>query len=88
MRDPKTYPINVAEVVRAQPIVQRYIRPTQLALHYTHNLAEGAGASTLMAAVKLKDYLQGKNVVLQMSGCNASAEEISLAADNLSYCPM
>ncbi|HOO89570.1 MAG TPA: pyridoxal-phosphate dependent enzyme [Syntrophales bacterium] len=53
-----------------------------MALHYTHNLAEGAGASTLMAAIKLKDHLKGKKVALQMSGCNASAEEISTA---LSY---
>ena len=53
-----------------------------MALHYTHNLAEGAGASTLMAAIKLKDHLKGKKVVLQMSGCNASPEEISTA---LSY---
>lgn len=53
-----------------------------VALHYTHNLAEGAGASTLMAAIKLKDHLKGKKVVLQMSGCNTSPEEISTA---LSY---
>jgi threonine dehydratase len=53
-----------------------------MALHYTHNLAEGAGASTFMAAIKLKDHLKGKNVVLQMSGCNASAGEIATA---LSY---
>jgi len=50
-----------------------------MALHYTHNLAEGAGASTIMAAFKLKDRLRGKKVVLQMSGCNASPEEISEA---------
>ncbi len=43
---------------------------------YTHNLAEGAGATTIMAAFKLKKRLKGKNVVLQMSGCNASPEEI------------
>jgi threonine dehydratase len=50
-----------------------------LALFYTHNLAEGAGASTTMAAFKLKDYVKGKKVVLQMSGCNASPDEISKA---------
>lgn len=50
-----------------------------LALYYTHNLAEGAGASTTMAAFKLKDSLKGKKVVLQMSGCNASPDEISKA---------
>jgi threonine dehydratase len=47
-----------------------------LAFFYTHNLAEGPGATTIMAAYKLKEKLVGKNVVLQMSGCNASAEEI------------
>lgn len=41
-----------------------------LALLHTHNLAEGAGASTLIAAQKIKNRLKGKNVVLQMSGCN------------------
>ena len=51
-----------------------------LALYYTHNLAEGAGASSLMAAIKIKDRLQGKKVVLQMSGCNASPDEIANAA--------
>ena len=47
-----------------------------LAFYYTHNLAEGAGASTIMAAYKIKDKLKGKKVVLQMSGCNASTDEI------------
>lgn len=50
-----------------------------LAGYYTQNLVEGAGASTIMAAIKLKDKLKGKKVVLQFSGCNASAEEIKKA---------
>jgi threonine dehydratase len=50
--------------------------------YYTHNLVEGAGSSTLMAALKLKERLQGKTVVLQISGGNASVEEIEKA---LSY---
>ena len=50
-----------------------------MAIHYTHNMAEGAGASTLKAAFKLRERLKGKKVVLQMSGCNASSEEISSA---------
>jgi threonine dehydratase len=50
-----------------------------LALYYTHNLAEGAGASSIMAAYKIREKLKGKNVVLQMSGCNASPEEIKEA---------
>jgi len=56
-----------------------------LAFYYTHNLAEGAGASTTMAAFKLKDYLKGKKAVLQMSGCNASPDEISKAITCLSF---
>jgi len=47
-----------------------------LAGFYTHNLVEGAGGSTLMAALKLKEELKGKNVVIQFSGCNASPEEL------------
>jgi threonine dehydratase len=50
-----------------------------LALYYTHNLAEGAGASSIMGAYKIREKLKGKNVVLQMSGCNASSEEITEA---------
>ena len=56
-----------------------------MAFHYTHNLAEGAGASTFMGAIKLKDHLKGKKVVLQMSGCNASAEEISTAMSHPAF---
>ncbi|MDF2878308.1 MAG: serine/threonine dehydratase [Clostridia bacterium] len=41
-----------------------------LALSHTHNLAEGAGAATIMAAIKIREKLRGKKVVLQMSGCN------------------
>lgn len=47
-----------------------------LAAYYTQNLLEGAGASTIMAALKLQKRLQGKKVVLQFSGCNASPDEI------------
>lgn len=50
-----------------------------LAGYYTHNLLEGAGASTIMAAIKLKNLLKGKKVALQFSGCNASPDEINTA---------
>jgi len=50
-----------------------------IAYYYTRNLVEGAGSSTLMAAWKLKERIQGKKVVLQMSGCNASVEEVEKA---------
>ncbi len=41
-----------------------------MALKYTHNLIEGAGAAPIMAAKKLSERLRGKTVVLQMSGSN------------------
>ena len=42
----------------------------RLALRATHNLAEGAGAASLAAAVKLRDRLRGRKVVCVMSGGN------------------
>ena len=42
----------------------------RMALRATHNLAEGAGAASLAAAVKLGDQLAGKKVVCVMSGGN------------------
>jgi threonine dehydratase len=45
----------------------------RLALRATHNLAEGAGAAPLAAAMKLRDHLAGKTVVCVMSGGNIDA---------------
>ncbi len=45
----------------------------RLALRATHNLAEGAGAAPLAAAMKLRDRLAGKTVVCVMSGGNIDA---------------
>jgi threonine dehydratase len=42
----------------------------RMALRATHNLAEGAGAASLMAAMKLRSSLAGKKVVCVMSGGN------------------
>jgi threonine dehydratase len=42
----------------------------RFALRSTHNLAEGAGAASLAAAMKLRADLQGKRVVAVMSGGN------------------
>lgn len=50
-----------------------------IALSITHNLAEGAGASTLIAAQKLSKKLKGKNVVLQMSGANETLIQLKRA---------
>ena len=48
----------------------------RLALRATHNLAEGAGAASLAAAVKLKPSLAGKRVVSVMSGGNLDAAKL------------
>lgn len=48
----------------------------RMALRWTHNLAEGAGASPLAAAQKLTDRLAGKNVVMVMSGANLDTETL------------
>jgi threonine dehydratase len=48
----------------------------RLALGATHNLAEGAGAASLAAAVKMKDQLAGKTTVAVMSGGNLDAAKL------------
>jgi len=48
----------------------------KLLLEQTHNLAEGAGAVSLAAALQLKDRLAGKKVVLILSGGNLSLEKL------------
>ena len=42
----------------------------RIALRATHNLAEGAGAAPIAAAVKLRETLAGRKVVCVMSGGN------------------
>jgi len=49
----------------------------RLALRTTHNLAEGAGAAPLMAAMKLRDQLVGKKVVCVMSGGNIDSATLA-----------
>ena len=49
----------------------------RLALRTTHNLAEGAGAATLAAAVRLRDRLEGQTVVCVMSGGNLDHSVLS-----------
>ena len=47
-----------------------------LLLEHTHNLAEGAGAVPLAAALQHKDWLAGKKVVLVMSGGNLAVGKL------------
>jgi threonine dehydratase len=51
----------------------------RMALTTTHNLAEGAGAVSLMAAFKIKDRLAGKKVVMIMSGGNITVDAVKTA---------
>lgn len=53
----------------------------RLALQVTHNLAEGAGAASLAAAIKIKERLAGKKVVLIMSGGNLDHEHLMQALE-------
>ena len=50
-----------------------------LLFHKTHNLAEGAGAASLAAAIKLKDRLQDKNVAIILTGGNITPESLQRA---------
>ncbi|MBN1963778.1 MAG: pyridoxal-phosphate dependent enzyme [Anaerolineae bacterium] len=50
-------------------------------LEHTHNLVEGAGAIPLAAALQVKADLQGKKVVLVISGGNLSLARLRSALD-------
>ena len=52
-----------------------------LHLEHTHNLAEHAGAAPLAAALKMRNRLRDKKVVLVMSGGNISPEQLKEALD-------
>ena len=47
-----------------------------LLLEHTHNLAEGAGAASLAAAIKLRSRLAGKKVALVLSGGNLAVDQL------------
>jgi threonine dehydratase len=51
----------------------------RLALMTTHNLAEGAGAASIMAALKIRERLAGKKVVLLMTGGNLDRAHLEQA---------
>jgi len=53
-----------------------------LALSTTHNLAEAAGAASIMGAIKRKEKLAGKKVVLIMSGGNIDREHLEQALNH------
>jgi threonine dehydratase len=47
-----------------------------LLLEHTHNLAEGAGAAALAAAIRVKPRLVGKKVALVLSGGNLAVDQL------------
>ena len=51
----------------------------RLLIEKTHNLAEGAGAAALAAALQHKEYLRGKKVAVILSGGNTSMEHLRAA---------
>lgn len=56
----------------------------QAIVHYiegAHTLAEGAGAASLAAALKLRERLAGRTVAIILSGGNITASQIRLALD-------
>ena len=60
-------------------------RAIVILLAHTRNLAEGAGAAALAAAIKLRQSLAGKRVAIVLSGGNLSIEQLRqiLAAEGV-----
>ncbi len=57
----------------------------RMAIRWTHNLAECAGAASLAAGLKLSDRLAGQNVVMVMSGGNIDNETLQAIFVSLDY---
>ncbi|SMC17379.1 threonine dehydratase [Desulfacinum hydrothermale DSM 13146] len=55
---------------------EELLEGVRLAVRYTQNLAEVAGAASLAAAFKIRDRLRGKKVVAVMTGGNIRAERL------------
>ena len=49
---------------------EEIVQGVLLSLTHTHNLAEGAGAAGISCALKIKDKIAGKKVVIVMTGAN------------------
>ena len=47
-----------------------------MAIRWTHNLAEGAGAASLAAGHKLSNRLAGQKVVMVMTGANIDKDTL------------
>ncbi|SHF90387.1 threonine dehydratase [Desulfacinum infernum DSM 9756] len=55
---------------------EELLEGVRLALRYTQNLAEVAGAASLAAAFKIRERLRGKKVVSVMTGGNITVERL------------
>ncbi|HOO71009.1 MAG TPA: pyridoxal-phosphate dependent enzyme [Spirochaetota bacterium] len=55
------------------------IQGVLLSLTHTHNLAEGAGAAGIACALKIKEQLAGKKVVVVMTGSNLDRKHLAWA---------
>ncbi|MBZ4660758.1 MAG: threonine/serine dehydratase [Desulfacinum sp.] len=55
---------------------EELLEGVRLALRYTQNLAEVAGAASLAAAFKIRERLRGKKVVAVMTGGNITVERL------------
>jgi len=60
------------------------IDAVRLSLVHTHNLAEGAGAAGIACAVKIKERLAGKKVVVLMTGANLDRQHLVWALNGKS----
>jgi threonine dehydratase len=73
--NPDALEIMLANVARFVLVSEAEIRDAMLALYEdTHNLAEGAGAAPLAAALQQKDQLRGRRVGLVLTGGNVDRE--------------
>jgi len=58
---------------------EEILQGVHLALTTTHNLAECAGAASIIGAVKIKERLKGKKVAIIMTGGNIDQKHIRMA---------
>jgi threonine dehydratase len=73
--NPDALEIMVANVARFVQVSDAEITAAMLAYYQdTHNLAEGAGAASLAAALQQKDELRGRRVGLVLTGGNVDRE--------------
>jgi len=68
---------NISRVVAVSE--DEIIEGVKMALMHTHNLAEGAGAAGISCAVKMKEELKGRNVVIIMTGANLDRQHLEWA---------